>query len=327
VFRKIGDKSFEVLGLRVLGAYHRNAGRTREAEQSFDQALSIARERGLEDDAVGIRLDLARTLFAQGRYADALAGLESVAREPRSRDSTHAKVLVGVARARLGDLESAEIGFAQAAREVEASDDASLTPLLLLSRGELALEQGDRMRAMALFRQAAGVPADELPDAAAVAAAAYRDSLGATGRGAAQSRPRLAAAVARAGSLKRASLEGLCRARQARVLLDAGDAAGAVAALEIEKSTEAGLDPETAASLYGARAEAFARLGDAAREAAARAEVRRLIAGLTERVPEASRARFSQRPAIAALARIAGQSAQVDFTEAERWVTDSTPAT
>ncbi len=105
VFRKIGDKSFEVLGLRVLGAYHRNAGRTRDAERFFDQALSIARERGLEDDAVGIRLDMARTQLAQGRYADALTALETVAREPRSRDSTHAKVLVGVARARLGDVQ------------------------------------------------------------------------------------------------------------------------------------------------------------------------------------------------------------------------------
>ena len=57
VFRKIGDKSFEVVGLRVQGAYHRNAGRAREAEQSFEQALAIARERGLEDSAQGVRLE------------------------------------------------------------------------------------------------------------------------------------------------------------------------------------------------------------------------------------------------------------------------------
>ena len=86
VFRKIGDRSFEVLGLRVQGAYHRNAGRAREAEQFFDQALAIARERGLEDGAVGIRLGLARTQLAQGRYADALDRARSAgARAAQSR--------------------------------------------------------------------------------------------------------------------------------------------------------------------------------------------------------------------------------------------------
>ena len=306
VFRKIGDKSFEVLGLRVLGAYHRNAGRTRDAERFFDQALSIARERGLEDDAVGIRLDMARTQLAEGRYADALTALETVAREPRSRDSTHAKVLVGVARARLGDVQAAEAGFAQAAEEVQASGDASLTPLLLLSRGELALEQGDRPRALALFRQAADVRGDEPPDASVVAASAYSASIGVNGR-TDRSRPLLEESVKRAVSLQRANLEGLCRTLLARTQLAAGDAAGAVATLRLDPAIESGLDPETAAMVAGTRAEAFARTGDTARATAARAEVRRLIAALTQGVPETARDRFSQRPAIATLTRVSAQ--------------------
>ena len=306
VFRKIGDKSFEVLGLRVLGAYHRNAGRTREAEQSFDQALSIARERGLEDDAVGIRLDIARTQLAQGRYADALAALEAVAREPRSRDSTHAKVLVGVAHARLGNAKAAEVSFAQAAQDVDMSGDASLAPLLLLSRGELALEQGDRTRALGLFRQAAAVHGDEPPDASAVAAGAYRDWLTAGGDGR-RSRQLLGDSVARAAVLKRASLEGVCRMLQARLLLAAGDANGALATLKLDPTVETGLDPETAAAVQGTRAEAFARAGNVAQEAAARAEARRLIAALVAAMPEAAREQFSHRPVIAAMTRHSSQ--------------------
>jgi tetratricopeptide (TPR) repeat protein len=222
VFRKIGDKSFEVLGLRVLGAYHRNAGRAREAEQFFEQALSITRERGLEDRAVSVRLDLARTRLAQGRYAEALAGLEAVAREPRSRDSTHAKVLAGVVQGRLGDAQAAEEWFAQAARDVDTSGDASLAPLLLLSRGELTLEQGDRAGALALFREASA-RGNELPDASAVAATAYRDWLTAAG-GAGRASQSLREIVARAAVLKHANLEGLCRVLQARLQLQGGDA-------------------------------------------------------------------------------------------------------
>ena len=306
VFRKIGDKSFEVLGLRVLGAYYRNGGRTKEAEQSFDQALSIARERGLEDDAVGIRLDIARTQLAQGRYADALTALEAVAREPRSRDSTHAKVLVGVALARLGDATGAEESFAQASQDVDTSGDASLAPLLRLSRGELALEQGDRTRALAFFRQAAVVQGDEPPDASAVAAAAYRDWLSA-GAGGRRSREPLGDTVARAAVLKRASLEGLCRVLQARLQLDGGDSTAALTTLELDRSVEAGLDAETAAAVHAARAAAFARQGETARVEAARAEIRRVIGTLTQGLPEPARASFQRRPSIAALVQASGQ--------------------
>jgi serine/threonine protein kinase/tetratricopeptide (TPR) repeat protein len=304
VFRKIGDKSFEVLGLRVQGAYHRNAGRTREAEQFFDQALAIARERGFEDSAQGVRLDLARTQLGQGRYAEAAASLEGLAREPRSRDSTHAEVLAGVARARLGDTMAAESWFDQAAKDVDTSGDASLTPLLLLSRGELALEQGDQVRALALFRQAAA-RADELPDASTVAAAAYRDWLSAgTGKRSPQA---LRDAVTRAAALKRSSLEGLCRMLQARMQLEAGDAEGASATLALDPAVESGLDPETAAGVQAVRAELFARLGETARSEAARAEVRRLVATIEQGLPEAARGRFAQRPGIAELVRASGR--------------------
>jgi tetratricopeptide (TPR) repeat protein len=303
VFRKIGDKSFEILGLRVQGAYHRNAGRAREAEQFFEQALAIARERGLEDSAQGVRLDLARTQLGQGRYAEAVASFEALAREPRSRDRTHAEVLAGVARARLGDTMAAESWFEQAAKDVAASGDADLTPLLLLSRGELALEHGDRLRALAFFRQAAA-RSDELPDASTVAAAAYRDWLSAgAGKSSLQG---LRDAVARAAALKRAALEGLCRTLQARMQLQAGDAAGASSTLQLNPAVEGGLDPETAAAVQSVRVAVFGKLGETAKADAARAEIRRLLAVVEQGLPEAARGGFAQRPGIVALVRASG---------------------
>ena len=304
VFRKIGDKSFEVLGLRVQGAYHRNAGRAREAEQLFDQALAIARERGLEDGAQGARMDLARTQLGQGHYDEAVAAFEALAREPRSRERTQAEVLAGVARARLGDTVAAESWFERAAKDVEASGDASMTTLLLLSRGELALERGDRVSALRFFSQAAA-RSDELPDASAVAAAAYRDWLSAgTGK---QSPQPVGDAVARAAALMRASLEGLCRTLQARTQLEAGDADSASSTLELDPAVEGGLDPETAAGLQAARVEVYTRLGDTANADAARADIRRLIAAVEQGLPEAARDQFARRPGIAALVSVSGR--------------------
>ena len=213
-------------------------------------------------------------------------------------------MLAGVARARLGDTMAAESWFDQAAKDVDASGDADLTPLLLLSRGELALEHGDRARALAFFRQAAA-RSDELPDASTVAAAAYRDWLSAAaGKPSPQG---LRDAVARAAALKRAGLEGLCRTLQARMQLEAGDAAGALSTLQLNPAVEGGLDPETAAAVQSVRVEVFGKLGETAKADAARAEIRRLMAEVEKGLPEAARGRFAQRPGIVALVRTSGQ--------------------
>jgi len=306
VLRKIRDRSFEVFGLRVVGVYHRYTGDPGKAEQAFDQALSITRELGLQDRSLVIRVELARTALARGRYAEALTALEAVTREPQSRDSTEARVLVGVARARLGDLEGAETAYAQAATDIENGGERRLTPSLLLSRGELALERGDRTAALALFSRAAAVQGDELWTAAAVAAAAHRDFLTAHTRTLHRTRALLGISMARAVGLKRVDVQTLCRTLEARLLLDGGDSSGAAAILQTD-SLPPGVEPELAARVQGLRAEVFAGGRDAVQEASARAEAGRLVAGLLRDVPEPARQRFAARPGIAALFRVSSK--------------------
>jgi tetratricopeptide (TPR) repeat protein len=304
VLRKIGDRSFEVFGLRVVGVYHRYTGDLGQAEQEFDQALSIARELGLQDRALGIRVELARTALLKGRYAEALAASEAVSREPRNRDSTQAKVLAGVARARLGDVEGAEATFAQASSDIQNGGEQSLLPALLVSRGELALERGDRAAALAMFSRAAAVQGDELWTSAAVAAAAHRDFLSANSRPLERTRALLEVSMARATALKRVDVQALCRMLEARLLLDRGDSSGAGAVLETDSPLISGLEPELAARVQSLRAEVFAGKHEPTREASARAEVGRLVADVMRTVPEAGRQRFAARPSIAALIRV-----------------------
>jgi tetratricopeptide (TPR) repeat protein len=244
--------------------------------------------------------------LSRGRYAEALAAFEAVSREPRSRDSTQARVLVGVARARLGDLEGAEAAYAQAATDIENGGEQSLMPSLLLSRGELALERGDRAAALALFSRAAAVQDDELWTSGAVAAAAHRDFLTADTRSLERTRALLGVSMARAVGLKRVDVQTLCRTLEARLLLDGGDSNGAAAILQ-KGLPPSGVEPELAARVHSLRAEVFAGGRDPIQEASARAEAGRLVAGLMQDVPEPARRRFAARPGIAALIRVSSK--------------------
>jgi len=303
VFRKIGDRSFELLGLRVLGTYHRDAGRAQEANVLFEQALAIARETGLEDAAIGVRLDMASNLLAQGQLVPARAMLEAVAREKRSRDTTHAMVLIGAASARLGDFAAAEKAFARAAAEVAAGGYGSVRSLLLVSRGELAMEHGDVVRARSLFGEAARVASDDLPDAAAAAGEAYRAFLNGA-RARLMNQSDLDKALAGSATLGWVGLEGLCRLLKATLLLRAGETRRAVEAAGAENQSATGLDPELAARLQAVKAEAFGRLGDEPAAAGARAEVRRLLDGVRTAMTNSEKELYSKRPIIAALDKL-----------------------
>ena len=49
VFRKLGDRNFEVFAAQVTAAYHRYGGRHADAERELNRALAIAKERNLDD--------------------------------------------------------------------------------------------------------------------------------------------------------------------------------------------------------------------------------------------------------------------------------------
>ena len=71
VFQKLGDKNFEVFCLQVIAAYYRQTGRHADAERELNRAMAVARERDLQDDAVSLTIDLARSQIEAGAYAAA----------------------------------------------------------------------------------------------------------------------------------------------------------------------------------------------------------------------------------------------------------------
>jgi hypothetical protein len=198
---------------------------------------------------------------------------------------------------------AAQQTFDRAADEIAIGGYGSVRSLLLVSRGELAMEHGETARARLFFDEAARVASDDLPDAAAAAAGAYRAFLdGSRLRLATQAQ--LDTALANAASLGWVGLEGVCRLLKATLLLRAGEARRAVEVADVASWSATGLDPEWAARLQGVRAEAFRQLGDESGAAAARSEVRGLLDGLGAAMSNSEKERYSTRPVIAALDKL-----------------------
>ena len=297
VFKRLGDHVFEVFGLRMSGAYQRQTGLIDDAERSLDRALAVARERGLQDDTLSITVDMARTAIAKGDYAAAARLVDAVVDEPRSREQTRAAILKGQALSLLGAGGEARAAFERAARGVEGEGDKGSLPALLVSEGAVLFEAEDLTGARERFGRARAIAANPLVDAETIEAeayAAYLDGRNGT-RGAATTR--LRAALAAAERLRRVSLAGTCRVLLARLAIEAGDAAGALAAVTVPADVEARLQPEVAAEVHLVRIDAAGRTGGTQVEAARQA-IRQIVDGLRGPVPAERLSAFLSRPRI-----------------------------
>ncbi len=295
VFKRLGDRAFEVFGLRMAGAYQLQTGLIDDAERSFDRALAVARERGLQDDTLSVTVDMARTAIAKGDYAAAARLVDAVVDEPRSREQTQAAILKGQALSLLGAGAEARAAFERAARGVEG--DKGSRPALLVAEGEALFEAADLTGARERFHQARAIAASPLVDAEAIEAEAYSAYLdgrnGARGMAAA----RLRAALAAAERLRRISLAATCRVLLARLALEAGDSGGALTAVTMPADVEARLQPEVAAEVHLIRADAAGRAGGKQADAARQA-IRQILDRLRATVPAERLDAFLARPRI-----------------------------
>ena len=94
VFRARKNKDFEAYCLRVLGWYHRNAGRYSESERLFNEALSIVRVNGFLNEVAPITADLARSRLASGDYAGARDLLIDLLRRGAGQDEAEARIVL-----------------------------------------------------------------------------------------------------------------------------------------------------------------------------------------------------------------------------------------
>ena len=173
VFRKLGDKNFEVFCLQLIAAQQRFTGRHDEAQRTLNQALAISRERNLTHRIAPLTLDIGKSLVETGDYAAAKTRLLEALGEGSGPAASEIRLYLARAAIGLRDFPGARKQLDAAARDIEMHGDDNLAPLLRETRGELAYASGNLGEARIHFAAASALWIDDNPDAASVQARAY----------------------------------------------------------------------------------------------------------------------------------------------------------
>jgi serine/threonine protein kinase len=173
VFRKLGDKNFEVFCLQLVAAQQRFAGHHDEAERTLNQALAISRERNLTHRIAPLTLDIAKSLLETGDFTGGTKRLLEALGDGGGPAASEIRLYLARAAIGLRDFAGARQRLDAAARDIEAHGDDNLAPLLHETRGELAYASGNLAEARTHFDTASALWIDDTPDAASVQARAY----------------------------------------------------------------------------------------------------------------------------------------------------------
>ncbi|MER5641656.1 BTAD domain-containing putative transcriptional regulator [Kitasatospora sp. NPDC002227] len=161
-FEEVGDRWGIVLSLFPIGRDHSLRGEYAEAIATFERTVALSSELGTEDYLYLSKARLARERRRSGDLAGAFRDLHAAHRQARERGQLRleANILVGLANAhrRAGDLAESDatldrleaLGARQPALRALARD------LIVSTRVENRLAQGDAVRARALLPEAAG---------------------------------------------------------------------------------------------------------------------------------------------------------------------------
>lgn len=298
VFRKVGDRNFEVFCLQLIAAADRFAGRHEEAERELNRALAIAREHDLDDKVVSLTVDLAQSRLELGDYAAARELLVQASTTGSGPKALEARIRLGQVAARLGDAAGAASELARAASDLQEGGDRMLLPLLELVTGEAAAEAGRAVEARAHFARAAALSTDTLPDAAAVEATVALAALDAGAR------PREAEASLRqaldlSAQMGRVALQARARVALAQVYVarrNASEALRVLNAFPADGERTIGREMEAQVHYWKSRGLRLAGQSDAADAEATKG--RQLLEALRASLPARYRAGFSARAAI-----------------------------
>jgi tetratricopeptide (TPR) repeat protein len=300
IFRKLGDKDFEVFAAKLTAMAYRNAGSLADADRELNRAIALSNERDLKDWLPTLTSDLARVKFEQADYGRARDLLLQALSGGSGKESGVVIALVNLGRVetRLGDFSSARETLERALKEAQSRGAAWLMPAVHTSLGELALEQGQGANARTDFERSASIGIDELPETASIEAKAFIGLLDATAGSAEKGRVAAEAALKQARLTRDYALEGRCILILARIaILVHRDGQAAELLNSIQPDTEKrSLGPELQAEVKFLRSQSTgARNGDLA-------DAKRLVQQIVVGLPEEFRERFKSRADIRAIA-------------------------
>ena len=173
VFRKLGDRTWEVFAARVIAASHRSAGRYAEADREFNRAIALARERDMNREIPALTIARARSRLEAGDYLTAQGLLQEALGDGSGRDSADARLYLGLVNVRLGQFDEAQAQLSQASTDVQKLENAEFLAQVKTALGELAYESSRRDEARRYWSEAAALWIDDLPDPASVEARVY----------------------------------------------------------------------------------------------------------------------------------------------------------
>jgi tetratricopeptide (TPR) repeat protein len=217
VFRKLGDKNFEVFCLQLIAARQRFAGRHDEAQRTLNQALAISRERNLTHRIAPLTLDMAKSMIETGDDAEAKKILFDALGDGSGPAATEIRLYLARAAIGLRDFAGAREHLDVAARDIESRGDENLAPLLHETRGELAYASNNLADARTHFSTASALWIDDTPDAASVQARAYLGLLDGLAGRLDSGRAALRQSLDQARRMQRALIERRIEGFQARV--------------------------------------------------------------------------------------------------------------
>ena len=299
VFRKLGDRNWEMFAARVTAASHRHAGRYTEAERELNRAIALAKERNMDGEIAELTVDLARSRFEMSDYAGARTLILQAIGTGSGKDVGQARIYLGRIDTRLGQLDTAQVELGQVSIDVEKRGDTGLLPLLRVAMGELAYELGRLDEARSRFAESAALWTDDLPDAASVEARAALGLLDALEGKPALGRAAVQASLEQARKAGPLSLEAQCRVYLARIEVGDGrfeDALKTLGALPSDSGKRLGLDLQ--AQLHYWRSRAMAARGDRPGAQSEESLARNLLQDLRASLPEQYRDGFTSRPDI-----------------------------
>jgi tetratricopeptide (TPR) repeat protein len=296
IFRKLGDKDFEVFAAKMTATSFRYEGRLADAEHELNRAMEVSKERDLTRWVPSLKVDLARVRFEQGDYSAAKPLLQQAIGDGSGRDSGLALVTLARVHSRMGDFANAQANLGQARTFVQQSGMTWLLPALYMADGELAYESGRLREARTHFESASALWVDDLPETASVESRAWSGFLEALDGRVALGQSLVQASLKQAQKMGAYWAQGKCFLLLARIAILDGRAKEAIEILRsLAPDGERALGPETQAQIASLKA----RLEINKEAEAARA--RKMVEDMRLRLPQEQRESFSSRPDIKAV--------------------------
>jgi tetratricopeptide (TPR) repeat protein len=305
VFRKLGNRNFEVVAAQHTAEYFRYSGRHGDAERELNRAIAQSRERDLDFQIATSLVIRAKSRFDVADYATARELVIQALPNAQRKDARNARVLLARILLRLGDRSAAGDQLAMAAAELRTVNDAGLLPLLRLVMGELAYESGHLAEARARFAEASALWVDDLPDPASVEARAYAGLIDASTGKPTSGRALLVAALDQAVRMRYLALATRCRLSLARLDVEERRFDAALGVLDQIPPDDASrtIGGELRAQERHWRSRTLSGKGDAAGAAKQAQAAQATLTSLTASVPDSYRRGFLNRPDIRVIAQ------------------------